>query len=177
VGNACVDLCHGVKCPAGQACAEGVCIPGCGTCGGLTCATPLACVESSGACGDPSCPNGCPAGTWCSGGQCVDGCQGAKCPAGQTCQNGACVGPGAQAPDGGLVSPSGSGGGGGDDGGANGDTTPPFSPANKGGCACDAMGEGDAGSVLPLGGVALALAASLAVRRRRVCARAAAGRD
>jgi MYXO-CTERM domain-containing protein len=175
VGNACVDLCHGVTCPAGQTCAEGVCMPGCGTCGGLTCAAPLACVESSGACGDPSCPSGCPAGTWCSAGQCVDGCQGAHCPAGQTCQSGACVGPGAQPPDGGIVSPA-SGAPAGDDGGAAAGNDAPFSPT-KGGCACEVTGAGDGGSLLPMGGAALALAGAVAARRRRVCARAATRRD
>jgi hypothetical protein len=170
VGNTCVDLCHGVTCPAGQVCAEGACIPGCGTCGGLTCATPLACEATTGACSDPSCPSGCPNGTWCTSGKCVDACDGAKCPAGQSCQSGQCVGPGAQTPDGGLVAVgAGADSGAGDDGGANGDQ-PPYSP-QKGGCGCSTIGDGGGAAQAALSGLAAALALATIARRRRVCAR------
>jgi hypothetical protein len=175
LGNQCLDLCAGVTCGPGETCAEGACLPSCGQCGGVTCAAPLACDESSGACADPSCPGGCPAGTFCSGGQCADACQGATCPAGQTCQGGQCVGPGGASPDGGLVAPGSSGnagsGTGGGDGGANGDV-PPFE-AQRPGCACSSGSGGAGGLALLLGG---ALAVGLTARRRRVCARGAPGR-
>ena len=60
--GACVDPCVGVACSAGQVCVGGLCLPGCNACGGVTCTAPLACDASTGACADPSCPNGCPPG-------------------------------------------------------------------------------------------------------------------
>jgi len=176
LGNECLDLCAGVTCPSGEACADGVCLPGCGQCGGVRCAAPLACEGTSGACSDPSCPAGCPSASFCSSGQCIDACQGATCPAGQTCTAGQCVGPGADLPDGGLVAPGSSGDAGsavgGSDAGANGEIVSPFGPLPAG-CACSAGGGGAGSLALLLGG---ALAAGLAARRRRVCARGAPGR-
>src|SRR5208283_5173288 len=83
-------------------CAEGACVPSCGQCGGLTCASPLACDSATGKCADPSCTTACAAGTHCASGACVDNCAGAMCPGGQTCQGGQCVTPGASK-DGGLT--------------------------------------------------------------------------
>ncbi|HEY3820802.1 MAG TPA: DUF4114 domain-containing protein [Polyangiaceae bacterium] len=175
VGNECLDLCAGVPCAMGEACADGVCLPACSTCGGITCAAPLACDESSGACSDPSCPAGCPSGTFCSSGSCADACEGATCPAGQTCQSGQCTGPGAASPDGGFVAPGSSGAdagvAAGSDGGPNGDLA--GFGSQGGGCACGAGGGGTGSLALVLGGV---VAAGLAARRRRVCARGAPGR-
>ena len=172
LGNQCLDLCAGVTCASGETCADGACLPGCGHCGGVGCASPLACDGNSGACSDPSCAGGCPAGSFCSSGHCADACDGATCPTGQTCQGGQCVGPGAAAPDGGLVAP-GSGGdaGSGGDGGANGDVPAVF--PGRSGCACSAGGGGGGSLALVLGGT---LALGLTARRRRVCARGAPGR-
>jgi hypothetical protein len=81
------------------------------------------------------------------------------------------VGPGAASPDGGLVSVDGGADGGNDDGGS-GNSEVPFSPQGRG-CACDSVG-GGVGDVAP--GALVGLAIVLAARRRRVCARAPAGR-
>jgi hypothetical protein len=173
LGNACLDLCAGVSCAAGETCAEGVCLPGCSTCGGVSCASPLAC-DATGACSDPSCPAGCAAGTFCSSGACVDDCQGATCPSGQTCQGGQCVGPASSTPDGGFVAPgsvgdAGIGVAGGGDGGTSGNALGDFGQP-QGGCACNAARGGGGGLALVLGGI---VAGVLASRRRRVCARGA----
>jgi hypothetical protein len=167
VGNACLDLCAAVSCPSGQVCAEGICVPSCGQCGGLTCASPLACDPTTGACGDPSCPSGCPTATHCSSGACVDDCAGAKCPDGQTCQAGQCVTP-APSTDGGLVWDGGSGPPGsgatateGSDGGTGNSLFPTGTPSA---CGCRVVG-GRAGTG-PLGIVA-SLAMALLRRRKR----------
>jgi MYXO-CTERM domain-containing protein len=171
VGDECVDLCVGVSCLSGDVCTSGVCLPGCGHCGGVTCASPLAC-DTTGACADPSCAGGCPSGQWCSAGQCVDDCQDAKCPAGQSCQGGQCVGPGASSADGGLVPVSGSPGNSGvADGGGAANEAPTFN-TGPGGCGCRSA-PGDEDVTLLLGGV---VALAVLGRRRRVCARGASGR-
>jgi hypothetical protein len=167
VGNACVDLCGGVSCASGQVCVDGACVPGCGACGGVTCAAPLSCDMTSGACADTSC-GACPNGTYCSSGHCVPACTGAKCPAGQTCQAGNCVGPGATPVDGGFTPVGGpdGGAGAGDDGGANGDNGF-VGNARGSGCSCRSAG-GTGGEEIPL----LAFAAlSLALTRRLAAAR------
>lgn len=89
LGN-CIDPCRGVTCAAGKVCVEGLCVAGCGSCGGLVCIAPLACDGRTGACTDPSCPNGCPAGTACDSGTCKDACIGAVCPRGMICDKGDC---------------------------------------------------------------------------------------
>jgi hypothetical protein len=168
-GNACVDLCAGVTCPSGQVCAEGACLPSCGQCGGLTCASPLACDTTSGQCADPSCSKPCGTGTHCSNGACVDNCAGAVCPSGQTCQAGQCVSP-TPSKDGGLTWEGGvdasSGGPGNPDGGSNGESPWVQGPVTAA-CGCRLVGGGAGG--IPLGaGAALALAL---LRRRKQRAR------
>lgn len=165
VGDACVDLCAGAACASGQVCVGGVCIEGCGQCGGVSCAAPLACEKTSGACVDPSCAGGCPAGTWCNMGQCVDACSGAHCPDGQTCANGQCLDGSGAAPDGGLA-PVGDDGGGGDDGGSTAET--PWGSRSSGGCACEAAGGRGQAGLAAFVAWAIALA-----WRRRVCDRRA----
>ena len=93
LGGECVDLCAGVSCVAGEACVAGACVPGCTSCGGLVCASPLACDTTTGACVDPSCPYRCPAGSVCDAGKCADACSvgGVRCPAGKVCSLGACI--------------------------------------------------------------------------------------
>ncbi len=105
--GSCVNPCKYVTCETGKQCAGGLCVPSCNQCGGLTCKAPETCQQSTGACGDPSCPVGCPAGTFCDHGTCKDSCAGAMCPPGQACKGGECVpgiGPGSvdpSEPDGG----------------------------------------------------------------------------
>jgi hypothetical protein len=163
LGNACVDLCSGVSCPSGQVCAEGACVPACGQCGGLTCASPMACDSKTGSCADPSCPNGCSSGTHCVSGSCVDNCAGAKCPTGQTCQAGQCTTPAASR-DGGLVWEGGAGGtepGKGTSGSDGGSGSADWVTGSGGGCSTG----GGAGGV-PLG-VGAVLGLALLKRRKR----------
>jgi len=166
VGNACVDLCANISCPSGQVCAEGGCVPACGQCGGLTCASPMACDSKTGTCDDPSCPNGCGAGTHCASGACVDDCAGAKCPAGQTCQAGQCSMP-APSKDGGLTwsgsDASAPGSSTVNEDGGSGPADWDSSPASSG-CGCRLADEGAGG--VPLG-IGAALGLSLTLRRRR----------
>lgn len=167
VGNACVDLCSSVSCPVGQTCAEGVCIPSCAQCGGLTCASPLACDGKTGACTDPSCPSGCPSGKHCASGACVDDCSGVTCPVGQTCQAGQCATP-KPSTDGGLTwsgDASTSGSVGPQSGPPSNDSPDAgngWTASSSSGCGCSAVG-GDT-AALPLGAFGLL---GLALRRRR----------
>lgn len=172
VGNACVDLCANISCPSGQVCAEGACVPACGQCGGLTCASPLACDSTTGSCDDPSCPNGCSSGTHCDSGSCVDNCAGAKCPIGQTCQAGQCITQ-AESKDGGLVWEGGIDGGtgpvtsrNGPDGGG-GDASSDWPSGPPSGCGCRSVGGGAGG--VPIG-VGAMLGLALLRRRRRKAA-------
>jgi hypothetical protein len=127
--GACIAPCEGVTCEPGDVCAEGLCVAGCAQCGGILCSTPLRCDLTSGACYDPSCPDGCPDGTYCDQGECRDSCTGATCPAGQLCAGGRCLLPGESA-DGGL--PGADAGNDGPDLGGH------LTPSGSAGCSCRA---------------------------------------
>jgi hypothetical protein len=180
VGDACEDLCKGVSCATGQTCIEGACLPSCNACGGATCAAPLQCDATSGACVDPSCAQPCPGGTFCQAGQCVDACQGVKCPGGGTCAAGQCSGTGTGASDAGtpsLTNPppaaGGSAGASGDvDGGAGNADSPGFGSTPRAGCACTDAGVPPASAATSRDAAAaffaLVALGALTTRRRRV---------
>jgi MYXO-CTERM domain-containing protein len=187
LGGVCVDPCTGVSCP-GQVCDKGACVTACAC---RACGAGQICVSGGpldGHCVDPGCDTmSCPAGTVCQKGACADACTGAVCPGGQACHNGMCdpVPPATPTGMGGTTGSSGAGGfvitgrggtigTGGSTGGSGGTGaitgtggtgtagTTGQTPGGRGGtCSCEVSDAPGAG------GLALALAALISIRRRR----------
>ncbi len=100
-GNECRNPCHGIQCPAGQACVEVG--PATGTCKGQDNCYFFGCgdgkVCKDGLCADDPCePNPCQPDEVCkpnasfTDARCVASCANVSCPAGKQCVEGQCVG-------------------------------------------------------------------------------------